>query len=295
MSLDLCNEVGNPKIFYFVYPAESATAGYLDINDAVKRDNGRTPVCMLYLTHMLGQERAVDMMTNKKLRERHLLVLKIPNYEGKGFDAVVLRYSDVPLMNNSVEPLSTLVAIVVAFMFALSGFYGISGFYVFSHCKKIESAEEKLRCHNLAKQRLLKGAIIFLFPAYIFFKQLKAHRNERNRSRELESNLMAFNVRKWKDNEPRPIEAPEVPKAPTVAAGRLVGNTHHLVKGSEHKASQSRQSRQSRQSHRSRQSRNFKHDTRMHRRTENEFKRLQSQSLEATVAGAAAPRTYRTR
>jgi hypothetical protein len=66
MPTELCNEVGDPANFYFIYPAESKINGYLDINQAVKQDAGQTSVCMIYLTHMIGKARAVAMMVDKK-------------------------------------------------------------------------------------------------------------------------------------------------------------------------------------------------------------------------------------
>lgn len=267
MALDLCNEVGDPKNFYFIYPAESPTGAYLDINNAVKRDNGRTPVCMLYLTHMVGQERAVDMMTNKKLRERHLFVLKMPNYQGKGFDAVVLRYSDVPL---AVDPLSTIYAVSIALGFAESGIFGLFGLYLlFYGCSN--QVGDKKTCQAASALLLLLAFILLGNSTYLFTK-----RKERSRSREFESNLMEFKARTWQETESRNIEASETPN--TVAAGGY-------VKRFEHKSRKSRKSLKSKKSR-------IAH---MHRRNENEFRRLRSQSLEATVAGAAAPRTYRTR
>jgi len=273
MSLDLCNEVGNPKNFYFVYPAESATAGYLDINDAVKRDNGRTPVCMLYLTHMLGQERAVDMMANKKLREQHLVALKIPNYEGKGFDAVVLRYSDMPVMNELREPLGTVGTIINALSPAVGGVSGTFAIEKLVHCR--EEADEGICVENAAMALFVALAAIGI-PIFNMVKEMKAHRNERERSRELESKLMGFKLRKWQETaESKAPESKIVETLATVAAGAGNPTRNH-------------KSTRVDKSHRS-------HKARMYRKNEQEFRRLQSQSLEATVAGAGAPRTYRTR
>jgi len=116
MSADLCNDVGDPNNFYFIYPAENPSGEYLDINDAVKHDHGQTPVCMLYLTHMVGQSRAAELIATKELRERHLFVLKMPNYEGKGSDAVILRYSPVPLFNKDGEAVSPMMKWFVGIM-----------------------------------------------------------------------------------------------------------------------------------------------------------------------------------
>ena len=261
MSVDLCNEVGDPKNFYFIYPAESATGGYLDINDAVERDAGRTPVCVLYLTHMVGQDRAVEMMSNPKLREKHLFVFKMPNYQGKGFDAVVLRYSEVPLVSG--EPLNAIATIGLTLLAAVGGFLGLSGMNgLLFQCKDDDNVKN---CKVGAKLILVMSAFFMYFPITRFLKEMKASRHKGERARELETNMMGFKARTWEES--KQSQKAEAPKA--VAAGRLDTRTsYQLMKKS-------------------------KTSKRRFGRNEQEFRRLRSGTLEATVAGAAAPRTYR--
>lgn len=202
MSLDLCNEVGDPKNFYFIYPAESATNGYLDINDAVKRDRGRTPVCMLYLTHMLGQAGAVEMMTNQTLREQHLFIIKMSNYQGTGSDAVVLRYSDKPLLNKSGEATSPNMRLFLGIMATLGlGLLGTSFLML-----ELKSEHEKT-----TTALMLIGAIALGIPLSVFAKQekskMKEMKNELDRSRALDAMFQ-----KWK-------KPPDLLETRAVAAG----------------------------------------------------------------------------
>lgn len=117
---------------------------------------------------------------------------------------------------------------------------------------------------------LALGLVAFGIPMKVFGKEVEnaeaVKKNEIDRSRALESRLMGIKFQKWQ--EPLLALEPRV-----VTAGRQTP----------HKSKKSRQSKKNR------------HIAHTHRRNENEFRRLKSQSLEATVAGAAAPRTYRAR
>jgi hypothetical protein len=198
MTTDLCKEVGDPKNFYFIYPAESNTNQYLDINEAVKQDAGQTSVCMIYLTHMIGKARAVAMIVDKKTLAKHLSVLKLRNFNNQGFDVVALKFSDFPIMNNTGSFLSKHSDSLVIGSLAISIFLR-------------SVLPEKNR--SWADLLLFLGVPIFAITSEIMRKDI---RNYSDRALELESKQLGFNVQKWQEQTRAPPERP-------VAAGKLSG------------------------------------------------------------------------
>jgi hypothetical protein len=196
---DLCQEVGNPKNFYFIYPAVSNTNGYLDINEAVKQDAGQTSVCMIYLTHMIGKARAVAMMVDKKTLSKHLSVLKLLNFDNQGFDVVALKFSDFPIMGDDTGSfLSKHSASFVLGSLAIALFLG----------------------HKFQSTRWLTDLLFFVGVPFIAIKSTvdamqKEIRNYSDRALELESKQLGFSVHKWQE------QAQASPPERPVVAGKL--------------------------------------------------------------------------
>jgi hypothetical protein len=292
MAQDYCAEVGDPKRFYFIFPAENDAGKELDINEAVRRDEGQTSVCMLYLTHMLGRERAEALMANKKLRDKHLVVFPMPNFQNKGLNTIVLRYSAIPALNNFQKyyattlfgepleqmdvPLNILQAIIGAF-FALGGGLGL-GLKTKVINEKKELVDPPTGVKAIFGSFLILGLVLLGIPIAKFMSALKAASNDRDRLRELEANRMGYLFQRWQE----PPQLVEEPSNRAVAAGVDRRTSPKALRQSRHR------------SHTSPRKLRRQALERAYRAGEQDFKRLRAQSPEAVVAGGADPRTYRT-
>lgn len=287
MAIDFCDEVGDPTRFYFVFPAENDAGDFLDINEAVRRDGGKTSVCRLYLTHMIGPERANAMMADKKLRDKHLVILPVPNFQNKGLDTIVLRYSAIPALNRFQKSFSTtlfgeplqqldVVQELLTLMIGtvLAGLWGVNA---------ISDGRQFMSTKN--GTMLLIVALVFIgIPVARFMSSFKAASNDRDRLRELEAKRMGYTFQRWqeaksKQSSPSGSSAesstrssPSSEKPRTSAAGvARTPKTTRAARAAQRLASE-----------------------RAYAIREREFRRLQAQSPEAIVAGGADPRTFRT-
>lgn len=277
MPTELCNEVGDPANFYFIYPAESKINGYLDINQAVKQDAGQTSVCMIYLTHMIGKARAVAMMVDKKALAEHLAVVKMQDFENKGFEVIVLRYSDLPIMKPTRDYLINvpmMILILLASAFAIPTLLNAIGPYI--GLNKLDELSPK---NAKVIRRLLVTLIGIGIPSFFLIKLMNALRNERARAHELESQQMKLDLQKW---EEPPAAAQNVEGPRLVAAGQALDRS---LSGSQRNPSHLRSRHKSGRSRRS--------PRRSQEKALKEFSRLRAQSQEAMVAGGADPRFYR--
>lgn len=251
MAIELCREVSDPDNFYFIYPAESRINGYLDINQAVKQDAGQTSVCMIYLTHMIGKARAVAMMVDKKALAEHLAVVKMQDFENKGFEVIVLRYSDLPVMKPTSEHLINVPMVLLALFvlsFTLTTLFKMIGPSIGLNEVKAMFPEDQ----QWVVESFFDALIGIGIPSFVLMKLMKALRNERARAHELESQQMSLDFQKWEE----PPVAQTVKDSRLVAAGKALdtsfrtsqrGPSHPSSKPSSkpslrHKSSRSRRS-----------------------------------------------------
>lgn len=286
MAIDLCDEVGDPTRFYFAFPPENDAGDFLDINEAVRRDGGKTSVCRLYLTHMIGPERANAMMADKKLRDKHLVILPMPNFQNKGLDTIVLRYSAIPALNRFPKSFSTTIFgeplqqldVVQELFFLMIGtvlatFWGIQATGV---------GVGKLLSTKNGTMLLIVALVLIGIPVARFMSSFKAASNDRDRLRELEAKRMGYTFQRWqeaksKQSSPSGSSAEsstrsssEKPRTSAAGVARTPKTTR-TARAAQRLASE-----------------------RAYAIREREFRRLQAQSPEAIVAGGADPRTFRT-
>lgn len=257
-----CDLPGDPSLFYFVFPADSESRGHLDINEAVRLDAGRTPLCQLYLNHLLGPERAAIMMANKIIRDRHLTVVLMPNFQNTGFDTVVLRYTETPAVSGFAEIMSKYAHVGnMPEFIVLSGIgVGLMGAGIYNLAKKTDDDESRKRA--ITSGALMLGLGALGIPIGVFISALRVARTERARLLELETRRIGTQFQQWQ--EVALSAAVEPPREP-VAAGR------------------SRRLSPKRSGPRTRA---------IQRR---EFSKVKAQSREAAVVGGADPRSARTK
>jgi hypothetical protein len=206
-----CANPGDLRHFYFVFPADSPSRGHLDINEAVRKDKGKTPVCLIYLRHMLGNERADVMMANPKIRDRHLTVVPMPNFQNTGFDTIVMRYTEIPSVSGIQQSLADLVTPAGVPLLLTSA--AVGGGLISYNANKLKSAEHK----TANAVGLLAGLAAIGIPIASFMSALKVTRNERDRLLELESRRMGTQFQQWQEIALSQT-IPEI--APEMAAGR---------------------------------------------------------------------------
>jgi hypothetical protein len=261
-----CADVGDSRHFYFVFPADSPTRGHLDINEAVRLDKGKTPVCLIYLTHMLGPERAEIMMANPKIRDRHLTVVPMPNFQNTGFDTIVLRYTELPAVSGSAKTLADMFTPAGVPLLLTSAAVG-GGLLVHNTKKVLDYREyEEGGGYEASKPKfpfanslgIYAGVAAIGVPIASFMSALKVARRDRDRLLELEARRMGTQFQQWQE----------------IAMSQVLPE---LAPNSPRKSKKSKKSRKDAQEQ------------------DAEFRRVMEQSPEARVAGGADPRSARTK
>jgi hypothetical protein len=225
---------------------------------------------------MLGNERAEVMMANPKIRDRHLTVVPMPNFQNTGFDTIVMRYTEIPSVSGIQQSLADLVtpAGVPLLLTSAAVGGGLINYNARALKRKLSSAHQKIGYHEANQFSsdsdsdsepnttanavgLLAGLAAIGIPIASFMSALKVTRNERDRLLELESRRMGTQFQQWQEIALSQT-IPEI--APEMAAGRTTP-------------------------YRSRREDAIQTA---------EFRRVMEQSPEARVAGGADPRTSRT-
>jgi hypothetical protein len=192
-----CADVGDTRHFYFVFPADSPTRGHLDINEAVRLDKGKTPVCLIYLTHMLGPDRAEVMMANPKIRDRHLTVVPMPNFQNTGFDTIVLRYTELPAVSGVEQTLANMFTSAGVPLLLTSA--AVGGAVLSHNLQNFRKAgdDKKSSIPNLLGG--VAGLAAIGIPVASFMSALKVARRDRDRLLELEARRMGTQFQQWQE------------------------------------------------------------------------------------------------
>ena len=305
MSKDPCEEVGDPARFYFAFPADNDAGEFLDINEAVRRDGGKTSVCGIYLTHMLGRERADAMMADKKLRGKHLVILPVSNFQNKGLDAMVLRYSAIPALDIIPKALSTTmfgepfqaldVAESVVSLMAGTTLATLWGLSSIGLGRKSGPTRERTAL-------LIFSLILIGVPIAKFTRMFKAASNNRDRLQELEAKRMGYTFQRWQEAKKKTKHSSQELSASS-AEPSAESSTRSSTRSSRASEKPRTSAAGARRTNRRKGSPQGTLASRAAQRLaserafairEREFRRLQAQSPEAIVAGGADPRTFRT-
>jgi hypothetical protein len=214
-----CDLPGDPSLFYFVFPSDSESRGHLDINEAIRLDGGKTPLCQLYLNHILGPERSAIMMANKIIRDRHLTVILMPNFQNTGFDTVVMRYTETPAVSGFADIMSKYAHINnMPEFFVLSGIgVGLMGAGIYDLVKGRKEQDK-----GITSGVLLLGLGALGIPIAVFISALRVARTERARMLELETRHIGAQFQQWQEVAlSAAVEPPAEPtEPPTSVAGR---------------------------------------------------------------------------
>ena len=195
-----CDAPGDPKKFYFVFPADSEARGHLDINAVIKADGGQTPACLLYLNHLLGPERAAIMNANKVVRERHLTIVSMPNFQNTGFDTIVMRYTEAPNVSTFAQSMAK-----YANLGSVPGFVVLSGFgagmigYGGNELRKRSKGDSKALSAEASSAMVLAGLAALGIPIAVFMSALKVARDDRARLLESEARRMGTQFQQWQE------------------------------------------------------------------------------------------------
>ena len=288
-----CDAPGDPKKFYFVFPSDSEARGHLDINAAVKADGGATPACLLYLNHILGPERATIMNANRVVRDRHLTVVSMPNFQNTGFDTIVMRYTEAPNMGTLTQSLAK-----YANLGSVPGFVVLSGIgagmlgFGGNELRKRKKGDPKALSSEASSAIVLGGLAALGIPVAVFVSALKVAREDRARLLESEARRMGTQFQQWQETalsaavpsraESDRLDKPEGPQKPKKQSRKP---EQRLAQAGDFKTP--RELRElPRKPDKFPQAGEFR---------AREFRRVRELSPESRVAGGADPRTDRTK
>jgi hypothetical protein len=166
---------------------------------------------------MIGKARAVAMIVDKKALAEHLAVVKMQDFENKGFEVIVLRYSDLPVMKPTSEHLINVPIVLLSLFvtsFTLIALFKMIGPDIgFEQLKQMFSPDDQWVVESFFVALIGIG-----IPSFVLIKLMNALRNERARAHELESQQMSLDLQKWEE----PPVAQTVKDSRLVAAGKAL-------------------------------------------------------------------------